>query len=76
MKTIDEFDINEKMKIRLQVGEYGGNERVDIRQWVEVNNNYIPTKSGINFNSEWLDRFIKMADKLKKLYLSWEKEDN
>lgn len=67
MKMIDEFDINEKMKIRLQVGEYRGSERIDIRQWVEVDNGYIPTKSGINFNSEWLDRFLLMADKLKKL---------
>jgi len=67
MKVIDEFDINEKMKLKLRVGEYGGSERIDIREYAEVNGNYIPLKKGINFNSEWLDRFIEMVEKLKDI---------
>ena len=67
MKVIDEFDINDKMKIKLRVGFYGGSERIDIREYAEVNGNYIPLKKGINFNIEWLDRFIEMAEKLKDI---------
>ena len=65
MKIIDEFDISDNQKIRCQVGEYRGSERIDLRQFIKVDNEYIPTKKGINFNAEWLDNFIKMVDKLK-----------
>lgn len=58
MKVIYEFDVSDRMKLRFQVGGHGGDERIDIRQWVEIDNNYIPTKKGINFSSEWIDRFI------------------
>ena len=65
MRVIDEFDINDKMKLRLQVGEYGGSERVDFRLWVKGTNGLGPTRQGVNFNSEWLPRFIKMIRKLE-----------
>ena len=65
MKTIDEFNVNDKMKLRLRVGEYGGSERIDIRLWVEGTKELGPTRQGINFNIEWLDRFLEMVDKLK-----------
>ncbi|GAI60079.1 unnamed protein product [marine sediment metagenome] len=67
MKVIDEFDINDKMKLKLRVGFYGGSERIDIREYAEVNESYIPLKKGINFNIEWLGRFIEMVDKLKDI---------
>ena len=53
------------MKLRLQVGEYGGSERVDFRLWVKGTNGLGPTRQGVNFNSEWLPRFIKMIRKLE-----------
>ena len=65
MRVIDEFDISDKMKLRLQVGEYGGSERVDFRLWVKGTNGLGPTRRGVNFNSEWLPRFIKMIRKLE-----------
>jgi len=67
MKLIDEFDIGERMRLRLQVGEYRGSERVDLRQYIKVDNEFIPTKKGINFSSEWLDKFFSMVDKLKDI---------
>jgi len=67
MKLIDEFDIGERMKLRLQIGEYKGDERIDVREYIKVDNEFIPTKKGINFNSEWRDKFIEMVEKLKDI---------
>ncbi|MBA7472601.1 hypothetical protein ES705_23838 [subsurface metagenome] len=69
MKVIDEFDVSEGYKLKLQVGKYKGVEKIDLRLWVDNagNSEYAPTKRGINFNIEWLDRFIKMVDKLKNI---------
>jgi len=67
MKVLDEFDIGERMKLRLQVGEYKGSERIDLRQYVKVDNEFIPSKKGINFSSEWLDKFFLMVDKLRDI---------
>lgn len=67
MKVLDEFDVSERMKLKLQVGEYEGSERVDLRQYIKVDNEFIPTKKGINFSSEWLDKFFSMVDKLRDI---------
>ena len=67
MKLIDEFDVTDRTKLKLQVGEYRDQERIDIRQYIKVDNEFIPTKKGINFSSEWLDKFIGMVDKLREL---------
>ena len=65
MRIIDEFDISDSQKLRCQVGEYRGSERIDIRQYIKTDDDFKPTKKGINFNAEWLDNFISMVDKLK-----------
>ena len=65
MKVLDEFDVTDRTKLRLQVGEYRGEERVDLRQYIKVDNEYIPTKKGINFSSEFIDKFLLMVEKLK-----------
>lgn len=67
MKLLDEFDVRDRMKLRLQVGEYEGLERVDIRQYIKVDNEFISTKKGINFSSEWIDKFFSIVDKLKEI---------
>ena len=67
MRVLDEFDISNRTKLRLQVGEYRDQERIDIRQYILVDGEYIPSKKGINFNSEWIDKFIAMVDKLKNI---------
>jgi len=67
MKLINEFDISDRMKLRLQVGEYRDQERIDLRQYIKVDNEFIPTKKGINFSVEWLDKFFLMVDKLRDI---------
>ena len=67
MKVLDEFDVSDHTKLKLQVGEYEGSERIDIRQYFKKDNEYIPTKKGINFSSEWIDKFIEMVNKLKDI---------
>ena len=65
MKILNEFEITDNTKLVLSIGEYRGTERVDLRQFFKVDDKFIPTKKGINFSSEWLDKFIEMIDKLK-----------
>jgi len=67
MKLIDEFYVTDRTKLKLQVGEYRDQERIDIRQYIKVDNEFIPTKKGINFSSEWLDKFFSMVDKLREI---------
>ena len=67
MKLLDEFDVSDRMKLKLQVGEYRDQERIDLRQYIKVDNEFIPTKKGINFSSEWLDKFFSMVDKLRDI---------
>jgi hypothetical protein len=65
MKIISELEVTDRKKLVLSIGEYRGEERIDLRQNVLVDKDYIPTKKGINFNSEHLDNFIAMVEKLK-----------
>jgi len=67
MKVLDEFDVSERMKLKLQVGEYEGSERVDLRQYIKVDNEFIPTRKGVNFSSEWLEKFFSMVNKLRDI---------
>jgi len=68
-KIIDSFDISDQFRLKLHTGEFKGNSRIDLRLYAikpkgELD---IPTKKGISFNMEWLDRFLLMADKLKNI---------
>jgi len=65
MRIIDEFDISDNQKLRCQVGEYKGNERIDIRQYIKTEDGIIPTKKGISFNAEWRENFLAMVKKLE-----------
>ena len=65
MKEIGQLDVTDRKRLVLSIGEYRGEERVDLRQNVLVDKNFIPTKKGINFSSEWIDKFIAMVNKLK-----------
>ncbi|MBA7513343.1 hypothetical protein ES705_05375 [subsurface metagenome] len=67
MKQLAELEISDNKKLVLSMGEYRDQERIDLRQYVKVDNNYIPTKRGVNFNSEWVDGFITMVEKLKDI---------
>ena len=65
MKEIGQLDVTDRKRLVLSIGEYRGEERIDLRQNVLVDKEYIPTRKGINFNSEWIDKFIEMIEKLK-----------
>ncbi len=65
MKQIAQLDVTDNKRLILSISEYRGEERIDLRQYVKVNDEFIPTKKGINFNSEWLDGFVEMVEKLK-----------
>jgi len=65
LKEIGQLDVTDRKRLVLSIGEYRGEERIDLRQNVLVDKNFIPTKKGINFSSEWIDKFIAMVNKLK-----------
>jgi len=65
MKVISELDVTDRKRLVLSIGEYRGEERIDLRQNILIDKDYIPTKKGINFSSEWIEKFIDMVDKLK-----------
>lgn len=66
MKIIDEFEITDNKKLVLSIGEFRDQERIDLRQYIKIDNEFIPTKKGINLNSEWIDKLLDMFEKLKK----------
>jgi len=65
MKEIGQIDVTDNKRLILAIGEYREQERIDLRQYIKVDDKYIPTPKGINFNSEWLPNFIKMVRKLE-----------
>lgn len=67
MKQLVELEITDNKKLILSIGEFRGSERIDLRQFIKVDDRYIATKKGINFNSEWVEKFIEMIEKLKEV---------
>ena len=67
MKTLAELEVRDDVKLVLARGEYRGSERIDLRQYYKRDGEYIATKKGINFNPEWIDKFIEMVEKLKDI---------
>jgi len=65
MKIVAELDVSDNKKLVLSIGKFQERERIDLRQYVKVDDKYIITKKGINFDSEWLPNFIKMVRKLE-----------
>lgn len=64
MKQIGELDITDNKKLILSAGQYEGNERIDLREYVKFHGKYVATKRGINFHREWTPKFLEMIDKL------------
>ena len=67
MKELAILDVTDNKRLILSIGEFRNDERVDLRQYVKVKDEYIPTRKGINFSVEWLDKFLEMVDKLKEI---------
>lgn len=65
MKELGFLDVTDRKRIVLSIGEYRGEERIDLRQSVLVDKEWILTRKGINFSTEWIDKFLKMVEKLK-----------
>jgi len=67
LKEIAVLDVTDRKRLILSIGEYRGEERVDLRQSVLVDKEWILTRKGINFSTEWIDRFVEMIEKLKNV---------
>ena len=67
MKVIAELDVSDNKKLVLSIGEFQERERIDLRQYIKVDDKYIITRKGVNFDSEWLPDFVKMIKKLKDI---------
>ena len=65
MKELAVLDVTDRKRLVLSIGEYRGEERVDLRQSVLVDKDWILTRKGINFSVEWTEKFIDMIEKLK-----------
>ena len=65
MKQLAELEVTDNKKLILSIGEFRGSERIDLRQFIKVDDKYIATKKGINFDAEWLDDFVRMVKKLE-----------
>ena len=67
MKEIAFLDVTDRKRLILSIGEYRGEKRIDIRQSVLVDKDWILTRKGINFSTEWTEKFIDMIEKLKNI---------
>ena len=67
MKELAVLDITDNKRLILSIGEFRNDERIDLRQYIKVDNEFLPTKKGVNFSSEWLDKFIEMVNKLREV---------
>ena len=67
MKQIADFLITDNKKLILSTGEYRDQERIDLRQYVKVKEEFIPTPKGINFSADLIDEFVEMCEKLKDI---------
>lgn len=52
MKVGSQLDVTDRKRLILSIGKYRDQERIDLRQHVLVDKEYIPTRKGINFSTE------------------------
>lgn len=67
MKVVSQLDVTDRKRLVLSIGEYQDQERIDLRQHVLVDKEWIPTRKGINSSIEWVDKFIEMIGRLRKV---------
>lgn len=67
MKELAFLDVTDRKRLVLSVGDYRGEKRIDLRQSVLVDEEWILTRKGINFSVEWVDKFIEMVEKLENI---------
>lgn len=67
-KIIGHLDITDAKRLVLSVSDFRGTERIDLREnYLNREGEFNPSRRGINFNSEWLDGFVKMINKLNDI---------
>ena len=63
-KLISKFEKNSMEEIRVELSEYKGQTYLNIRAWIENDNNeFVPTKKGLTINVEL---FPELLEALKK----------
>jgi len=67
LKELAFLDVTDRKRLVLSVGDYRGEKRIDLRQSVLVDEEWILTRKGINFSVEWVDKFIEMVEKLENI---------
>lgn len=68
MKEIGHVDITDAKRIVLSVGQFRGTERIDVREhFLNREKGFNPSRRGINFDSEWLEKFVKLINKLNDI---------
>jgi len=65
MKEVSHLDIADNKRLVLSISQFRGVERIDLREnFLNKEGAFNPSKRGVNFNSEWLEDFVKMVNKL------------
>jgi hypothetical protein len=68
MQEVGYSDITDNKRLVLSISEFRGEERIDLREnYLNKEGTFNPIKKGINFNAEWLDKFVTVVEKLKDI---------
>ncbi|MBA7590056.1 hypothetical protein ES708_32158 [subsurface metagenome] len=68
MKEVSHLDIADNKRLVLSISQFRGVERIDLREnFLNKEGTFNPSKRGVNFDSEWIDKFIAMVEKLKDI---------
>jgi hypothetical protein len=68
MKEVSHLDIADNKRLVLSISQFRGVERIDLREnFLNKEGTFNPSKRGVNFSSEWLDKFFLMVEKLKDI---------
>ena len=68
MKEIGYIDITDSKRLVLSISNFRGSERIDLREnYLNKDGDYGHTKRGVNFNSEYLEGFVKLINKLNDI---------
>ncbi|MBA7558249.1 hypothetical protein ES705_51045 [subsurface metagenome] len=68
MKEVSHLDIADNKRLVLSISQFRGVERIDLKEnFLDKEGAFNPFKRGVNFSSEWLDKFFLMVEKLKDI---------
>ncbi|MBA7568079.1 hypothetical protein ES695_15885 [Candidatus Atribacteria bacterium 1244-E10-H5-B2] len=68
MKEVSHLDIADNKRLVLSISQFRGVERIDLKEnFLNKEGAFNPFKRGVNFNTEWIDKFIAMVEKLEDI---------